>query len=802
MSAQLIGCKGLLGSTSPDSEQDLDGISRVTATPTKTPLPVPAPVATLAPITETTLSLAQAQVQILQVTVIDTNGKGVANQKVNWTVNSGGPAKPVTKSTTSDSKGLASFSFTPVQVTGNVSATQAITASLSTNSLISTLFTVTVKLAVSLQAVSLDTGDQQTGLIGTALVSKLTVTPLDVNQNPAPVLASDIVWKSLAGGGTVVGDKPNPKMPGALFTQVTATATLGKVTPTSIYQSSGTPNGYLNLYQACLARDKTQCVTFTAFANPDVPATVSIKPSSVPKASVGTSYAFKIMLQDRNKNPIPRFSVDDSLTPSSTDQVFSPPGTYSVTPTDNAGVVNLVYTTTQLPSSHTLTITALGGPKNDQQRSASVVIDTSQSTRPATPVALTAAQLGANPTGWLPNCQPLTLKLPTGVTAKACFYRMGPINPTDPTCSTSVDKMSYSPCTLSNGNLTLDPPTAGQVDGTFRIDVSKTQTLAKTSKPALSQTFYVHPSLDACPQKQGSSPTQTDQATQTDQPKPTDAPQYTDASVADLNQTKTYSCPQLPSATVTKVFATAAKYLDTSLKFGPKTSLQAPFVTLDFPAIPSGSGGIFSFSNEVIKTTDQNSVDSVFTLRKNFQMNPVPKSSTGNLILLQRTWSKSNWSPQDRNQAPCQLNAQTDRFWQIPSLSSRSSLSSILYTLYAGGGTNNQTANPRAPIPSAIPSPNLNAKNARMTKPYPCAAVVFNALGRGLCFDSQIFFNPDANPVGFLSGVRYRTGKPGQVNLFSQKVKANSDGTFSEMGDQTKIKTFRAAPYNHLILDN
>ena len=296
-------------------------------------------------------------------------------------------------------------------------------------------------------------------------------------------------------------------------------------------------------------------------------------------------------------------------------------------------------------------------------------------------------------TGWQPNGLPLTLAIPKA--SGNCSYRLGPVLPN--LGGSRVGLMRYTSCSLdSSGALILPMPSSGQMDGTFRIDVSFDGGI--TNK--LSQSFYVHPSLNGVS-----------------------------------------SCPQLSPSTVDQVFLTAANYLDTSLRFGPKTSLEAPFLVFDFPPIPSVPSSPFLFGDNPSSYTSFSS-NAVYSLRKRFEMN-----NQGNLVFFQRVWSRTQG-------ARCELTALGAYLLSVQQSSAALPLSQMMSSIYSN-------------FVGSLSQLKLSTGQGH------CVAAVFNALGRGICFDSSVVSNPNATPVAFFTGIRRNTALS-KHNIVSPKVRVSS----------------------------
>ncbi len=151
--------------------------------------------------------------------------------------------------------------------------------------------------------------------------------------------------------------------------------------------------------------------------------------------------------------------------------------------------------------------------------------------------------------------------------------------------TSEVGALSFSPCVIQNGKIPLAKPSVGKGNGTMKLVV---RVLSVAGTRDLSTSTYVHDSLNQIP---GLS----------------------------LSRPDSY------------YFNKASEFLDLSLRFGPGTSLENPFMRIEFPPITAGlfrflSGGAADpYPGNTALTVD------VMSLRKQFVLN-----SDGTLVLIKR----------------------------------------------------------------------------------------------------------------------------------------------------------------------
>ena len=129
------------------------------------------------------------------VKVTDSFGNAVAGATVAWT-NVGGDGALAAASTTTDTSGLASMTFT----LGPTVRTDSVSASLSDVSGATVLFTATAAPRVATK-IAIVSGDAQAGLVGSTLPAPLVVRVTDAGN--IPIRGASVTWAVLTGDGTV-----------------------------------------------------------------------------------------------------------------------------------------------------------------------------------------------------------------------------------------------------------------------------------------------------------------------------------------------------------------------------------------------------------------------------------------------------------------------------------------------------------------------------------------------------------------------------------------------------------------------
>ncbi len=190
----------------------------------------PGPAADLVLVSGTSQSgtVGQALANPLVVKVTDANGNAVSGTTVTFAVTAGGGSVSPTSATT-NSSGQASTALT----LGSSAGTNTVTASSGTlaGSPITFSATGTGGAAGPAAKLVLASGNNQSGLVGQALASPLTVEVTDVNGNP--VSGTVVTFAATAGGGSVNPASATSSSTGLASTTLTLGAGAGTNTVTA-----------------------------------------------------------------------------------------------------------------------------------------------------------------------------------------------------------------------------------------------------------------------------------------------------------------------------------------------------------------------------------------------------------------------------------------------------------------------------------------------------------------------------------------------------------------------------------------
>ncbi len=224
----------------------------------------------------------------LKVTVVDRLGAPVAGQPVTFAVTGGGSLSVTTATTGAD--GSATTTWTLGMSTATA---QAVTA---TSGASSVSFGVTA-VSGPAAAISISSGNGQTGATGAALPLAPVVRVVDAFGNP--VSGASVTFAVTGGGGSVAGS-PGTTGPDGLAAP--GSWTLGAASGTNTLQATVTGTGLT--------------VTFTAQGVPSVPGSVAANGGNQQAAMAGTAVptAPSVIVKDPGGTPIAGITVTFAVT--------------------------------------------------------------------------------------------------------------------------------------------------------------------------------------------------------------------------------------------------------------------------------------------------------------------------------------------------------------------------------------------------------------------------------------------------------------------------------------------------------
>ena len=219
----------------------------------------------------------------LSVTVVDSNKKPLPNTLVNWSVTQGDGKLSASQSLT-DQMGVA-------QITVTLGASEPQTQiSASLPGLNSTIVFSEKSVPASSTTLTLISGNNQSGLAGSALPQPLVVMILDNNKNP--IAGVPISWSVVTGNGTLSAQTLITDSNG----QAQANFTLGTI--------SG--SNQVNVSTTLDIPNNTQ--SFQLTGQPGSPAKIILTPAQMGVAS-GTTVAIAGTVQDQFGNLLPNISI-------------------------------------------------------------------------------------------------------------------------------------------------------------------------------------------------------------------------------------------------------------------------------------------------------------------------------------------------------------------------------------------------------------------------------------------------------------------------------------------------------------
>jgi adhesin/invasin len=224
------------------------------------------------------------------VKVTDSSNNPIAGETVTFTIASGGGT--VTGGTaTTDAAGIATIGSWTL---GNKAGTNALNATANGKTV---TFTATSTAAAASKIV-IQTGNDQTATVGTAVAIKPQVLATDADDNP--VNAVPVTFAVTAGGGSITGATPN--------TGTNGLATVGSWT-------LGSAEG-ANQLTATVSGVGTVTFNATAEAAPLPPDQVTVQLGNGQTATVGTAVAINpsVKVTDASDNPVAGVTVTFSVT--------------------------------------------------------------------------------------------------------------------------------------------------------------------------------------------------------------------------------------------------------------------------------------------------------------------------------------------------------------------------------------------------------------------------------------------------------------------------------------------------------
>ncbi|AGY56707.1 N,N-dimethylformamidase beta subunit family domain-containing protein [Gloeobacter kilaueensis] len=177
-------------------------------------------------------------------------------------------------------------------------------------------------------------GDSQTGTVGTALSTPLTVQLKDGSGNP--LVGTSVSFAITAGGGSLSSTTMSTNSSGNASSTLTLGTTAGSNTVTATASGIGS-------------------VTFSATGNPATASKLTLSPTSATSGpNTGVSYQAKV--QDQYGNTVTTATTSVSFSASGVTGSFSPSAAVNA----SAGIASVTFTTGSSSGSGTITATASG----------------------------------------------------------------------------------------------------------------------------------------------------------------------------------------------------------------------------------------------------------------------------------------------------------------------------------------------------------------------------------------------------------------------------------------------------------
>jgi adhesin/invasin len=275
------------------------------------------------------------------VRVVDTNGNGVPDIPVGWSVTGGGGSIDATSNT--DGSGVA----TAARVLGTTAGSQTATASVGGLAGSPVTFTATA-LAGTAASVAVDAGDNQSATVSTAVATPPRVIVRDQFGNA--VAGASVTFAVTAGGGAVVP-----------LTAVTTDASgLAAATSWTLGTSAGASNNTLGATVSGPGIGGNP-VSFAASATAGAPASVALVTGDNQSATVGTSVATapQVIVRDQYDNLVQGASVTFAVTGGGGSVV--PTTAVSTAANGTASATSWTLGTAAGANNNTLTATVSGG---------------------------------------------------------------------------------------------------------------------------------------------------------------------------------------------------------------------------------------------------------------------------------------------------------------------------------------------------------------------------------------------------------------------------------------------------------